>query len=293
MENCLLVFVDSCEEIFNDKELSKLATAGRHKKISFIYVKHNLFQQSKWSRTIDLNTTHIILFKSPRDIQQISYIGKQLNNTNILKDSYDLATKQQFGHILIDLDPKTTNSLRYCSNIVPPGPTIFYLPSSKAVITHLTNERERDILFFSFQRDKFEEIASAIGKKFTSTSKHKSLLLPLLEEVAMHAEEFVLIPKRMFVSKQPTRTEILDNPIYKQKAAQLSLLQRNNPANFESKEATEQETNKTNIVNKRKRRRTSSVDLKSELDDGSESVQSFFSDDGEIEPSLKKKTIRL
>ena len=125
-------------------------------------------------------------------------------------------------------------------------------------------------------------------KKFTSTSKHKSLLLPLLEEVVMRAEEFVLIPKRMFVSKQPTRKEILDNPIYKQKAAQLSL-QRNNPTDFESKEATEPETNKTNIVNKRKRRRTSSVDLKSELDDGSESVQSFFSDDGEIEPSLKKR----
>ena len=93
----------------------------------------------------------------------------------------------------------------------------------------------------------------------------------------------------MFVSKQPTRTEILDNPIYKQKAAQLSLLQRNNPTDFESKEATELENNKTNIVKKRKRRRTSSVDLKSELDDGSESVQSFFSDDGEIEPSLKKR----
>ena len=114
-------------------------------------------------------------------------------------------------------------------------------------------------------------------------------MLPLLEEVVMHEEEFVLIPKRMFVSKQPTRTEILDNPINKQKAAQLSLLQRNNPTDFESKEATEQETNKTNIVNKRKRSRTINVDLKNELDDGSESVQSFFSDDGEIEPSLKKR----
>ena len=30
-----------------------------------------------------------------------------------------------------------------CSNIVQPGPTIFYLPSSKAVITNLTNEKER------------------------------------------------------------------------------------------------------------------------------------------------------
>ena len=60
LDDCLLVFDGSCEEIFNDKEFSKLATAGRHKKISVIYVKHNLFQQSKWSRTIDLNTTHII-----------------------------------------------------------------------------------------------------------------------------------------------------------------------------------------------------------------------------------------
>ena len=143
LENCLLVFDDSCEEIFNDKEFSKLATAGRHRNISVIYVKHNLFQQSKWSRTIDLNTTHIILFKSPRDIQQITYIGKQLNNTSFLKESYDLATKLPFGYLLIDLDSKTSDFLRYCSNIVQPGPTIFYLPSFKAVITNLTYKRER------------------------------------------------------------------------------------------------------------------------------------------------------
>ena len=143
LEDCLLVFDDSCEEIFNDKEFSKLATAGRHKNISVIYVKHNLFQQSKWSRTIDLNTTHIILFKSPRDVQQIGLIGRQLNNTQFLKESYELATKQPFGHLLIDLDPKTSDVLRYCSNIVPPGPSIFYLPSAKAVITNLTNETER------------------------------------------------------------------------------------------------------------------------------------------------------
>ena len=107
LENSLLVFDDSCEEIFNDKEFSKLATAGRHRNISVIYLKRNLFQQSKWSRTIDLNTTHIILFKSPRDIQQITYVGKQLNKTNVLKESYEFATKQPFGHLLIDLDPKT------------------------------------------------------------------------------------------------------------------------------------------------------------------------------------------
>ena len=112
LENCLLVFDDSCEEIFNDKEFSKLATAGRHRNISVIYVKHNLFQQSRWSRTIDLNTTHIILFKSPRDTQQFSSIGRQLNNAQFLKESYELATKKPFGHLLIDLDTKTSDVLR-------------------------------------------------------------------------------------------------------------------------------------------------------------------------------------
>ena len=48
----------------------------------------------------------------------------------------------------------------------------------------------------------------------------------------MHAEEFVLIPKRMFISKNPTKEEIFDNPMYQQKATQLALLQKTNP-NFE------------------------------------------------------------
>ena len=71
LSHCLLIYDDSCEEIFNDREFVKIATSGRHRKLHVIYVKHILFHQSKWSRTIDLNTTHIILFKSLRAIQQI------------------------------------------------------------------------------------------------------------------------------------------------------------------------------------------------------------------------------
>ena len=75
LENVLLVFDDSCEYIYNDKEFVRLATAGRHKGIDVEYVKHKLFQQSRWSRTIDLNTSHITLFKSPRDVQQLDLLG--------------------------------------------------------------------------------------------------------------------------------------------------------------------------------------------------------------------------
>ena len=145
LENILLVFDDSCEEIYNDKDFVKLATAGRHRGLDVIYVKHNLFQQSRWSRTIDLNTSHIILFKSPRDIQQLDHLGRQLNNTKFLRHCYQLATKDTYGHLLIDLDPRTSDCLRYCSNITPPGPSIFYLPINQAEVTPLTNEREKII----------------------------------------------------------------------------------------------------------------------------------------------------
>ena len=83
------------------------------------------------------------MFKPPQDTQQINFIGRQLNNTQFLKESYELAIRKQFGHLLVDLDPKTSDVLRYCSNIVPTGPSNFYLPSAKAVITNLADERER------------------------------------------------------------------------------------------------------------------------------------------------------
>ena len=86
----------------------KLATSGRHRKLHVIYVKHNLFHQSKWLRIIDLNTTHTILFESLRDIQQIEYLGKQLNCLFLLKVAYKLATAEPYGHLIIDLDPKTS-----------------------------------------------------------------------------------------------------------------------------------------------------------------------------------------
>ena len=123
LSNCFLTFDNLCEEIFNDKE------SGRHRKLLVIYVKHNLFHQSKWSRIIDLNTTHIILFKSLRDIQQIEYLGKQLNCLLLLKDAYKLATAEPYGHLIIDLDPKTSQGLRFASQIIEPDSSIFNIPA--------------------------------------------------------------------------------------------------------------------------------------------------------------------
>ena len=61
----LLVFEDPCEEICNSMAFVDIATAGRHRGLSTIYIKHNLFHQSKLGRDVERQNTHIVLFKSP------------------------------------------------------------------------------------------------------------------------------------------------------------------------------------------------------------------------------------
>ena len=55
--------------------------------------------------------THIILFKTFREVKQIGRIVRQLNNQQFLKESYELATKQPFSHLFVDLDPNTSDDL--------------------------------------------------------------------------------------------------------------------------------------------------------------------------------------
>ena len=81
----------------------------------------------------------------------------------------------------------------------------------------------------------------------------------------MHAEEFDLIPKRMFISKNLTKEEIFDNPMYQQKETQLALLQRTNP-NFErnkEKKVQDADTNTDRSI----KRTESSGDVTGDADD--------------------------
>ena len=68
----LSVFDVSCEEICISKAFVDIAFAGRHWSVSSIYIKHNLFHQSKLGIDVELQNTHIVLFKSPGDVMQVT-----------------------------------------------------------------------------------------------------------------------------------------------------------------------------------------------------------------------------
>ena len=119
----LLIF----EEICNSKTFVDIATAGRHRGLSTIYIKHNFFHQSKPGRDVELQNTPIVLFKSPRDVMQVTTLSTQLVLGSELVDWSRDATSVPFGHLLIDLSPRTEDRLRYYTN-TRYTPSNFYIP---------------------------------------------------------------------------------------------------------------------------------------------------------------------
>ena len=112
----LLIFDNPCEEICNSKAFVDIATAGRHRGLSTIYINYNHFHQSKLGRDVELQNTHIVLFKSLRDVMQVTTLSTQLGLGSELFDCYRDATSVPFGHLLIDLSPRTDDRFRCCTN---------------------------------------------------------------------------------------------------------------------------------------------------------------------------------
>ena len=118
----LLIFDDSREEIFNSKAFVHIATAGRHRALSTIYIEHNLFHQSKLGRGVELENTR----KSPRDVMEVSTLSTQLGPGSERVHWYRDATSVRYGHLLIDLS-RTDDRLRFCTN-TRSIPSKFFIP---------------------------------------------------------------------------------------------------------------------------------------------------------------------
>ena len=106
----------------------KIASAGRHRRLNTKNIKHKLFHQSQLGRDAELQNTHIVLFKSPRDVLHINTFSKKLGLGSQLKEWYQDATSIPYGPLVIDLIPKTVDLLRYCTNSGS-VPSKFYLPA--------------------------------------------------------------------------------------------------------------------------------------------------------------------
>ena len=173
----LLIFDDSCEKICNSKAFVDIATAGRHRGLSTIYIKHNLFHQSKLGSDIELQNTHIVLFKSPRDVMQVTTLSTQLGLGSELVDWYRDATSVPFGLLLIDLSPRTDDRLCYCTNSGS-VPSKIYIPERLKHLRTLDDEHTKYLYSpsvpIAFPQKSFSSVLSKSVYPFSMRMHSKS-----------------------------------------------------------------------------------------------------------------------
>ena len=80
------------------------------------FAVQNLFKQGKSMRDVALNSQVIVLFKSPRDVQQIRVLARQ-TGVKDLEKAYLEAIKDPYGYLVINLQPHTPDTIRLQTDI--------------------------------------------------------------------------------------------------------------------------------------------------------------------------------
>lgn len=128
----LLVIDDQASQA--GEECSELFTRlSHHYNISVMLLSQNIFLSTPHFRTMSLNSHYIILFKSPRSMDQIACISRQICpfNSKFIQASYFDCCQKAFSYLLLDFTQQCPEKLRYRTNIFPDDEncTTCYIPT--------------------------------------------------------------------------------------------------------------------------------------------------------------------
>jgi hypothetical protein len=116
----LVIIDDLMNEV--DQNVANLFTKlSHHRNVSVVFVTQNLFHRNRHVRTMNLNTHYLILFKNPRDANQVATLARQMypGKSNFVLEAFRDATKVPYGYLMIDLKPETDERYRIRTNIFP------------------------------------------------------------------------------------------------------------------------------------------------------------------------------
>ena len=127
-QRTLLILDDLMTET-NDKTSELFTRGSHHMNISVLYLTQNLFAGNKQNRTISLNTHYFVIFKNPRDRNQISVLARQMfpSKWRYMLEAFVDATEKPYSYLFIDMKPETDDKHRLRSGIFPDEPNYFYL----------------------------------------------------------------------------------------------------------------------------------------------------------------------
>ena len=111
--NNLLILDDLFSESSKDKRITDLFTEGsHHRSLSVISINQNLFGSK--DPTQRRNCHYMVLFNNPVDKQSVMTLARQMypGQSDILLKQFAKATKDPYGHLLVDLKPFTPEDQR-------------------------------------------------------------------------------------------------------------------------------------------------------------------------------------
>ena len=119
----VLVVDDLMNEKANDPFTHNLFTrVSHHSRVTVIFITQNLYEkgQCKMKR----NAHYIVLMRNPSDKSQLTVLGRQLfpRKKSLLDhfyESYDDATRNRYGYLVIDVSPNSDESEKLKTNILP------------------------------------------------------------------------------------------------------------------------------------------------------------------------------
>ena len=101
----LLILDDQMSEASNKKSLANCFTKGSHHlNVTILYLVKNMFDQSRSSRTVSLNSHYTVVFRNLRDQSQFWTMARQIHpkNSDWLIVAYADVTVKPFKYIVID-----------------------------------------------------------------------------------------------------------------------------------------------------------------------------------------------
>ena len=120
----LYIYDDHMKDTTKNVDIYEMYTEGSHHcNLSVICLLQNLYHRGKENRTMNLNTQYIVLFKNPRDQQQVAHLARQMypKNSHMLLDAFRDATQEPYRYLLIDLKQDTADKDRLRTSIIKGG----------------------------------------------------------------------------------------------------------------------------------------------------------------------------
>ncbi len=119
LSNAIVVFDDLMDASMGNQDMMNMFTErSHHQNISVILMMQNIFHQGSKSRTIQLNTQYMVLFKNARDRQQIKTLAMQMypQKWKNFLEHFEHETSKPYGKVIIDLRPNTREEHRLISD---------------------------------------------------------------------------------------------------------------------------------------------------------------------------------